>query len=171
MSMVKKICGFFKRNNSPIGYARELGVQIGRDCKLVAITGGTFGSEPYLVKLGDHVEISYEVSFITHDGGVWVGREEYPDLDVIAPIEVGNNVFIGARSILLPGVKIGDNCVIGAGSVVRGEIPSGTVAAGVPAKVVKSTEEYILQSRSRGLDTKRLGPREKKAFLIQHFNL
>lgn len=57
---------------------------------------------------------------------------------VALPIYVGNDVWIGANVVLLPGARIGDHCVIGAGAVVVGEIPSCSVAVGVPAKVVKS---------------------------------
>ena len=53
------------------------------------------------------------------------------------PITIGNNVWIGANSVVLPGVKIGDNSVIGAGSVVTRDIPSGVVAAGNPCRVLR----------------------------------
>ena len=59
------------------------------------------------------------------------------------PIKIGDNVFIGWGSIVLPGVTIGSNVVIGAGSVITKDIPSGVVAAGNPAKVIKPIEEYI----------------------------
>ncbi|MEL0654866.1 DapH/DapD/GlmU-related protein [Pseudoalteromonas issachenkonii] len=66
-----------------------------------------------------------------------------------SPIIIGNNVFIGWGSIILPGVNIGDNCVIGAGSVVSKNIPDGMVAAGNPAKVIKPTSEYVESYRIR----------------------
>jgi acetyltransferase-like isoleucine patch superfamily enzyme len=54
------------------------------------------------------------------------------------PVTIGNNVFIGANSILLKGTEIGDNSIIGAGSVVTGTIPANVIAAGNPCKVIKS---------------------------------
>lgn len=156
---------------SPVRYARGIGVQVGERCKFVAISGGTFGSEPYLISIGNHVETSFGVNFITHDGGVWVVRDQEPDLDVMATIQVGNNVFIGANSIILPGTNIGDDCVVGAGSVVRGEIPSGSVVAGVPAKVIKETNAYIKHSIERGVRTKLMKPAEKRKYLTQHFGI
>lgn len=156
---------------SAVKYAREIGVQVGERCKFVAISGGTFGSEPYLISIGNHVEISYEVNFITHDGGIWVARDQEPDLDVMATIQVGNNVFLGARSTILPGTNIGDDCVVGACSVVRGEIPSGSVVAGVPAKVIKNTDAYIKQSIEHGVRTKLMKPAKKKKYLSQHFRI
>ena len=158
-----------KRN--PIGYARSIGVQIGQNCKLVGLTGGTFGTEPYLVSLGDHVELSYEVRCVTHDGAVWVARSVEPDLDVIGTIEIGSNVFVGAKSVLLPGTKIGNDCVIGAGSVVRGTIPAASVAAGNPCRVIRSTHDYIERCIARGVRTHGLNPKEKKEFLLDHFGM
>ena len=72
--------------------------------------------------------------------GYFVNRTQR--LIVLAPIVVGNNVFVGSDSLILPGVTIGDNVVIGAGSVVSKDIPSDCVAVGVPAKPIKSISEY-----------------------------
>lgn len=63
--------------------------------------------------------------------------------DKVRPIKIGNNVFIGANSVLLPGVQIGDNVVIGAGSVIAKDIPSNSIAVGNPCKVIKQKEPYI----------------------------
>jgi acetyltransferase-like isoleucine patch superfamily enzyme len=54
------------------------------------------------------------------------------------PVSIGNNVWIGAKSIILPGSVIGDHCVIAAGSIVTGEIPAKSLAAGTPARVIKA---------------------------------
>jgi maltose O-acetyltransferase len=69
-----------------------------------------------------------------------------------APIRIGNNVFIGWGSIVLPGITVGDNVVIGAGSVVTKDIPADSVAAGNPAKVIKATHEYIADYRAKLLE-------------------
>ena len=74
------------------------------------------------------------VRFVTHDGGVWIFREDEPDIDVFGPIVVGNNVFIGYGAVILPNVRIGNNCVIAAGSVVSRNVPDGVVAGGIPAQ-------------------------------------
>jgi acetyltransferase-like isoleucine patch superfamily enzyme len=58
-----------------------------------------------------------------------------------APIIIGNNVWIGSNSTILPGVVIGDNSIIGAGSVVTKNVPSNVIVAGVPAKVIKKIED------------------------------
>jgi acetyltransferase-like isoleucine patch superfamily enzyme len=154
---------------NPIGYYRSIGVRIGENCNFVS---PSFGSEPYLITIGDHVSVAKNVCFINHDGGMWVFREKYPDMDVIRPITVGNNVLIGLGAIIMPGVTIGDNCVIGAGSVVTRDIPSGSVAAGVPAKVLKTTEQYFESVKDLAIhDVRSLPPKEKKRILEKRFNL
>ena len=60
----------------------------------------------------------------------------------VGQIKIGDNVFIGSNSIILYDVTIGNNCIIGAGSVVNKSIPSGSVAAGVPCKIIGSFDEY-----------------------------
>lgn len=57
-----------------------------------------------------------------------------------SPVIIGNNVWIGERSIILKGVKIGDNSVVAAGSVVTKDVPKNTVVGGNPARIIKSLE-------------------------------
>lgn len=156
-------------HHDPIGYASALGVMIGKECRLLNLQRETFGSEPYLVKLGDHVTITSGVRFITHDGGVWVFRQQHPEIDVVAPIVVGNNVFIGLNAILMPGVTIGDNCVIGASSVVTRNIPANCVAAGIPARPLRSINDYWEKVESKAIYTKSLNEQTKRKFLIEKY--
>lgn len=165
----RRIAMLWLARRNPIAFARRLGVKVGNGCKLVSVSGSTFGSEPYLVEIGDHVEIADEVCFLTHDGGAWIFRKELPELDVFGAVKVGNNVFIGRRATILPGTVIGDNCVIGAGSVVRGNLESGGVYAGVPARRIRSIEEYKEKLVSVSLNCKQLSGAEKKNFLIKYF--
>lgn len=109
------------------------------------------------------------VKFVTHDGAVWVFRDEYPDMDVFGPIVVEDNVFIGFNSIILPGVRIGHDSVIGAGSVVTRSIPPRSVAAGVPAKVIKSIDEYQDEVNMTAMHIRSLPPAEKRRLLTLHF--
>jgi acyl-[acyl carrier protein]--UDP-N-acetylglucosamine O-acyltransferase len=156
-------------HRDPVAWARSQGVRVGERCRLLGIDRGTFGSEPWLVRLGDHVEITGGVRFITHDGGVWTFREEHPDIDVLAPIVIGNNVFVGVNTILMPGIEIGDNVVIGAGSVVTADIPPDTVAAGTPARPVRTRAEYWERTQPRA-EHIRSWPREKKRrHLLERF--
>ena len=78
---------------------------------------------------GRRVLVTSGVQFVTHDGGAWLFREEFPDADVVAPITVGDDVMLGFRAIVMPGVTIGSRVVVGAGSVFNGA--SGLLMLGV----------------------------------------
>jgi len=164
-----KLLAAYRIRWARVAFARSVGVQIGQDCRILGLRRETFGSEPYLVKIGDHVTITAGVRFITHDGGVWVFRDRAPDVDVFRPIVVGNNVFIGINSTLMPGVTVGDNCVIGAGSVVTRDVPAGTVALGVPAKPVRDLESYWEKVQTEALHIRSFDPAAKREFLARHF--
>jgi len=151
------------RRRDPVAYARRLGVRVGRNCKLLSTN---FGSEPYLITIGERVEICAGVRFLTHDGAVWVLRDRYPDIDVIAPIRVGDGSFVGVNALILPGVSLGKSVVVGAGAVVTSDVEDNTVVAGNPARKVCDVEAYRLRSLSRSLDCKRMGPDEKRNFII-----
>ncbi len=93
--------------------------------------------EAKLIKLHNNVVVASEVLFVNHD----VLHHMFRNVDSngmfcvhLGAIEIGNNVFIGSRSVVLPGTKVEDNVIIGAGSVVTGHLKSGGVYAGVPAK-------------------------------------
>jgi hypothetical protein len=168
--LLKKFRAMILARRDPARFARSIGVQVGSSSRLIDISAKTFGSEPYLVKLGDHVTVTSGVRFITHDGGVWVFRQEEPDLEVLAPISVGSNVFIGVNTILLPGAQVGSDVVIAAGSVVTGAIPSGVVAGGVPAKLIKSIEEYRRSVSTQASNTRGLSFERKRRVMEQRFS-
>lgn len=99
---------------NPVKYARKIGVTIGEGSNFVDFP--SFSSEPWLISIGDRTRISSDVSFITHDGGRWVLDHIFPSdapFYKIGPIRIGNNCFVGMRTIILPNVSISDNCVIG----------------------------------------------------------
>jgi acetyltransferase-like isoleucine patch superfamily enzyme len=152
-----------------VARARQLGVVVGDNCRILTSPDHAFGSEPYLVSLGNHVTVSDGVQFITHDGGVWVFREEFPEIDVFGPIVVGNNVFLGFGVAILPGVQIGNDVVVGARSLVTRSIPSGVVAAGIPARVVRSIEEYKVRSLAKASHFRNQPFAEKRRRLLEMF--
>lgn len=98
-----------------IQYYRKLGMTIGGNTHIFS---RLISSEPFLISIGSNVTISTGVSLLTHDASVGpiVGRNVYSD--IVGPITIGNNCFVGANSIILPGVRIPDNSIVAAGSVV-----------------------------------------------------
>lgn len=144
---------------------RKMGVKVGEGCEFYSNI--SFGSEPYLITLGNNVRITNGVKFITHDGGVWILRnlKLLEDADIFGTIKVGDNVHIGIDTIIMPNVKIGSNCVIGCGAVVTKDIPDNSIAAGVPARVIKSTQEYYEKCKMNCDFTKHMTQKEKKEYL------
>ena len=130
MNIIRKLIDFYTKKTNPMKYARRVGVTIGKNCRL--IDSPHWGSEPWLIAIGDHTEISFECTFITHDGATWVFREEerYKDVIKFGRINIGNDVFIGAKSTILPGVTIGDRSIVATGAVVSKSIPAGEVWGG-----------------------------------------
>ena len=100
--IIYKFCGFKRR----IKILRKKGVKIGKNCEIYP--SASFGSEPYLIELGDYVRITDGCKLTTHDGGLWVLRNngKLKNSDKFGKIRIGNNVHIGINSIIMPGVEI-----------------------------------------------------------------
>jgi acetyltransferase-like isoleucine patch superfamily enzyme len=120
-------------------YARRCGVKVGSNCRILT---KKFGTEPFLITIGDRVTVSGYVTFVNHDGSGWLMRDERGRRFSYRRIVVGDDVFIGSGTIILPGVSIGDRVVVGAGSVVSRSIPSGLVVAGNPARKIMTYDEF-----------------------------
>jgi acetyltransferase-like isoleucine patch superfamily enzyme len=106
------------------------------------------------ITIGDRFVASMNVHLLTHDYSyttalISIDKNPETDIGVLRNIEIGNNVFIGMNSILLPGVKIGNNVIVGAGSVVRGNIPDYSIIFGNPAKVIGDIREYAKKMKEK----------------------
>lgn len=164
--MRKKLRSLYLKFISINKVAKILGVNFGSNCKFGE--NCNFGTEPNFIKIGDNFYSSSNVIFITHDGSVNVLRnmyEEYQNIDFFSPIVIGNNVFIGYGGIILPGTRIGDNVIVGAGSIVKGNLKSNSIYAGVPVKYISSIEEYIDKNKDNFINTKHLSPEDKKKYI------
>lgn len=120
-------------------YFRKQGAQIGEDNRIEVRSMGT---EPFLISIGNHCTIGQYVSFLTHDGAVWVCSEEDASIQKFGKITIHDNCFIGSSTIIIGNVTIGPNTIVGAGSVVTKDIPANVVAAGVPARIIRPVSEY-----------------------------
>lgn len=120
------------------------------NCKVSA-----FGTEPYLITCGKDCLFAGGVQFLTHDGGIKVlnclNKFNGKRMSKMAQIKLGDNVYIGQNAMVMPGVTIGNNVIIGAGAVVTHNIPDNVVAAGVPAIVKKSLDEYYESTLAKQL--------------------
>ena len=143
--MLFRQCG----NAFRVKLLRRLGMTMGEGC--VIASSVIFGSEPFLIRLGNRVCIAPEVMFITHQGATWVFRSE-KKVTSFGNIQIGDNSFLGARSIILPNVKIGENCIIAAGAVVARSCADNGVYFGNPSRRVSSIEAFIEQRCEKNID-------------------
>jgi len=91
------------------------------------------------ITIGDNVTLAPRVHILAHDAST----RKFINYTRLGKVNIGNNVFIGASSTIMPGVTIGDNVVIGVGSIVTKNIDSNVVVAGNPAKFICSIEDYL----------------------------
>lgn len=155
----------------PQVFIKKVGVKIGKGTRIAGDLYKMFNEEAYLIRIGENCLMSSEITILTHDGSVGMFREEYPHADKVQPVIIGNGVFIGHRCIIMPGVTIGDNALIGAGSVVSKDIPANTVWAGVPARYIKTLDEYKEKVVPYIIDTWSMSKKEKKKFLLDYYNM
>ena len=137
---------------------KEMFAEIGEDCYIEPPLRANWGGKN--VHFGNGVYANFNLTLVD-DGDIFVGNNVmfapnvviasathpiHPELrrkqaQYNLPIHIGNNVWIGAGAVVLPGIKIGDNTVIGAGSVVTKDIPSNVVAIGNPCRVLREINE------------------------------
>jgi acetyltransferase-like isoleucine patch superfamily enzyme len=128
------------RLGDPVTASRALGVQVGADCRILSMC---VSAEYELIRIGDRVTISSDVLFITHDGAGWLIRDAQDRRHYwLARIELGNDVFVGARATIMPGVRIGDRCIVAAGSVVTKSVPAGSIVGGNPATIIGDFDAF-----------------------------
>lgn len=160
---LKRLIESFKyRYYSPLHYARHIGVNIGEHNE---ISKDHWGSEPYLIAIGNHCQLT-TCKIFTHGGGQCI-RSEHPDFDVFGKVTIGDWCYIGTNALIMPGVTIGDNVLVAAGSVVTKSIPSRSVVAGNPAKIICTIDEYYERNKQYDVRSKSLPQASKKKLLLQ----
>lgn len=149
-------------------YARKLGVKMGTGCHVYGKV--SWGTEPWIISMGDNVHITAECRFVTHDGATLLFRDREPTLELTRPITIGNDVYIGTRAMIMGGVSIGSHVIIGGGAVVTHDIPDNSVAVGVPARVIKTAEEYFEKAKRESIGLGHLRYEAKDRALREYYH-
>lgn len=136
MCRIKYFIKYHHIDKNIVDTYRKNGVKIGENVQL--LNSHLDWNHGFLISIGNNVTIT-NATILTHDASTHI----FFGYSKIGAVTIGDNVFIGYGSIILPGITIGNNCIIGAGSIVTKDIPEGSVAAGNPAKVICNTDEYL----------------------------
>lgn len=141
--MIRKLILFLRKHilkiddRSQLDIAIENGLKLGKECHIM----GECIIDPghcWLIEIGNRVTLAPRVHILAHDAST----KRMLGYTLIGKVIIGDDVFIGAGSIVLPNVTIGNKVIVGAGSVVKHSIPDNSVAVGNPAKVICTYEEY-----------------------------
>ncbi len=108
-------------------YRRVLGVDIGKGVK-ISLRARIDFTNPRGVHIGDGTYVAFDSVIFAHDMSRLLHTDTY----------IGKNCFVGAQAIIMPGVRVGDSCIIGSGAVVTKDVPSGSIVAGNPARIIRS---------------------------------
>lgn len=122
----------------------EMGMTVGKNFK--RLNGVILDpSHCWLIEIGDNVTMAPRVHILCHDAST----KQFLEYTKIGRVTIGNNVFIGAESVVLPGVNIGNNVIIGANSTVTHDVPDNSVVIGSPTRILCSLDEYLDKEKKR----------------------
>lgn len=151
-----------KKLLSPEKYAKFIGVHIGKNNFIP--DKNCWSSEPYLITVGNHCQITMGVRFFTHGGG-HVLRRMIPEYDSFGKIVVKDWVYIGNNSLIMPGVTIGEGSLVAAGSVVTKSVPDNVVVGGNPARIICSIDEFLTRNMKYNTKLKNYSSKLKRSLL------
>ena len=143
-NLIRKILEYLRGEPQHIEKLLKRGLKVGKNFKRL---GGVIidPSHCYHITIGDNVTLAPRVHILAHDASTYtfIGKTR------AANVVIGNEVFVGAGSIILPGVHIGNRVIIGAGSIVTKDIPDNSVAVGNPVRVICSVDEYLFKEQAK----------------------
>ena len=142
--LIRKILEYLRGEPQHLNKLLKRGLKVGKNFHRM---GGVIidPTHCYHITIGDNVVLSPRVHILAHDAstGIFIGKTR------AANVVIGNEVFVGAGSIILPGVHIGSRVIIGAGSIVTKDIPDNSVAVGNPARVICSLDAYLEKEKAK----------------------
>ena len=153
--IIAKIVGKLLRKNLIVRYLKSGGVNI--EGKIYCYSD-IVTTEAYLITIKNGTTISNDVQLVTHDNSVEKLHVGFSDL--FGEIVIGEHCFIGARSIILPGVTLGDHCIVGSGSVVGGN----------PARLITTTDKLAEKVRETGFSIEGLTVQQKRKLILENIN-
>ena len=122
----------------------KMGMQVGKNFK--RLNGVILDpAHCWLIEIGDNVTLAPRVHILCHDAST----KTFLNYTKIGRVTIGDNVFVGAETVILPGIKIGNSVVIGANSTVTHDVPENSVVVGSPARVIGSLDEYLNKERNQ----------------------
>lgn len=143
MNIIRKILEYLRGEPQHLDKLIKHGLKVGKNFHRM---GGVSidATHCYHITIGDNVTLAPRVQILAHDSStmMFLGKTR------AANVNIGDNVFVGAGSIILPGVHIGNRVIIGAGSIVSKDIPNNSVAAGNPAKVLCPIDVYLAKEKA-----------------------
>ena len=140
--MLGKIKRLFVKPKSQIEYLRENGCKIGKNVDLV--NSKIDACHSFLVTIGDNVTITNS-TVLAHDAST----KKTLGYSKVGRVTIGNDVFIGYGSVILPNTKIGHKVIVGAGTVVAKDVPDNVVIAGNPWRVLCTFDEYMEKNKAQ----------------------
>lgn len=147
---------------------RHHGMTVGNNCTICC---NILPSEPYLVSIGNNVTISAPVQLLTHDNSI-IKMSHGEVTDIFGAINIGDNCFIGANTVILPGVTLVDNIIVAAGSVVtKSFYENNIIIGGNPARKITTWEASLEKNINYAQNIKDLSIKEKKKLLTTADNI
>lgn len=151
LTHIYDLINFICYGDLPTSYYLKRGMKIGKNFHRQSSTKFD-PTHCFLIRIGDDVTVANHVQFLAHD----YSPRMYLGYGKVGKINIGNHVFIGAGTIILPNVTIGNDVIIGSGSIVTKSIPPNTIVAGAPAKAIGSTNDYIAKCKDQLLSANKL---------------
>lgn len=152
--LLRIVYGHKSTSERYVNWLRKQGIRVGECVHFYSPwTIKVDTQRPWMVEIGNHVHIAADCSILQHDYS-WAVIQYLTGkvLGASGNVRIGDNVFIGQKTLILRGADIGDNTIIGAGSVVTGKLEGNAVYAGVPAKKIVSLQEFIKKRDSMQLN-------------------
>lgn len=138
--LLKKIYRKLTGKYYTIEELKKYGIKIGKNCHFY--TNKIDLNHGFLISIGDNVTIS-DARILAHDGST----KKFLGYSRVGKVCIGDNVFIGADAIILPGIKIGNNVIVGAGTIVTKDIPDNSIVVGNPGYIIDTFDNYISKNR------------------------